>query len=89
MNGYGNVAKHSFGTSCRDNDFADFVVHRISDVPQSPLFVFVIYFNISIAGLVFGAVINDALTSVNQTFFPHFFECAIYGCDDFLIQSKD
>ncbi|MNS67907.1 hypothetical protein D3C72_1011710 [compost metagenome] len=45
-------------------------------------------FNIRVACLVLRAVVNDALTSVNETFVPEAFERSIYGLNNLLVQCK-
>ena len=47
-----------------------------------------LYLDVGKAGLVFGTVINNPLTSVNQVVIPHFLKRIIYSVDDFVIQSE-
>ena len=46
------------------------------------------YLDVSKAGLVFGTIIDNSLTSVNQIVIPHFLKCVVYGVDDFIVQSE-
>ena len=88
VNGDCDVTKHSFGARGGNHNFANFIHQRIGDFPECPLLVFVIYLNVRIAGLVRGAVVYDALTSVNKAIVPQFFEGVVYGVDDFFVQRK-
>ena len=47
-----------------------------------------LYLDVGKAGLVFGAVINNSLTSVNQIVVPHFLKRVVYGVDNFVVQSE-
>ena len=46
------------------------------------------YFDVGKAGLVFGTVINNPFTSVNQIVIPHFLKRIIYSVDNFIVQSE-
>ena len=46
------------------------------------------YLDVGKAGLVFGTVIDNPLTPVNQVVIPHFLKRIIYSADDFIVQSE-
>ena len=47
-----------------------------------------LYLDVGKAGLVFGTVINNPFTPVNQVVVPHFLKRIVYGVDDFVVQGE-
>ena len=87
MNGDGSVTQHCFRAGCRNNNLADFIEDRISNLPESPLLRFVVHLNIRIASLILGTVVDYLFPTVNKAIVPEFVECLIYPVDHFFIES--
>lgn len=91
MDGDGGVAEHGFGTSSGDDDFsevADGVDEGVGDVPEGASFVLVIDFDVGEGGLVLGAEVDQAFTTVDQLVVQEVLEGVVDGVDDLGIEGE-
>ena len=65
VDSYCYVAQHGLRPRGGDDNFADFIQRRVSDLPQLPCFIFMFNLDVGEAGLVFGTIINNPLAAVN------------------------
>ena len=69
MNRHGRVAEHGLRPRGRHHQLHGTPVHRISDVPQMALCLFVFHLEIGNGGLASGTPVHHVLASIDETFF--------------------
>ncbi len=88
IDGDASVAQHGFGTRGGDDDVFVETHHRVADVPQAALGLFVLHFEIRERGLAARAPVDDVIALVDESFFVEAHEGFAHGAREARIERE-